>query len=67
MLVLERRENEGLNLFTETGEEIKIVVVTAQGGRAKVSINAPRDILILRDELISLASPQGQSLIQGYR
>ena len=52
MLVLERKQGEGLTLFTATGEMIQISLVSAQNGRAKIGIKAPEGVVVVRDELL---------------
>ena len=48
MLVLTRRAGESLMI----GDEIEISVIEVQGDKAKIGIIAPRQIRILRKELI---------------
>ena len=50
MLVLERKRGEGLTLLTSTGEVIQIGLFSAQNGRAKIGINAPKGVVVVRDE-----------------
>jgi len=52
MLVLGRREGERIVLRTEDGKVIEILVVRAANGKAKLGIEAPDDVEILRDELV---------------
>ena len=47
MLVLSRREAERIKL----GEGIVITVVRVSGGKVRLGIEAPEDMLILREEL----------------
>ena len=51
MLVLARRTDESLIIITPSGEEIKIVIMDAYHGFAKLGIEAPAEYLILREEL----------------
>jgi len=51
MLVLARRQDESLIITTPAGEEIKILVMDAYHGFAKLGIDAPADFKILREEL----------------
>jgi len=47
MLVLSRRENERLRL----GDSIVVTVVRVSGDRVRLGIDAPSDLVVLRDEL----------------
>jgi carbon storage regulator len=47
MLVLSRRESERIRL----GDSIVVTVVRVSGDRVRLGIEAPADILVLRDEL----------------
>ena len=47
MLVLSRRENERIRL----GDSIVVTVVRLAGDRVRLGIEAPADVLVLRDEL----------------
>jgi carbon storage regulator len=47
MLVLSRRESERIRL----GDSIVVTVVRVAGDRVRLGIEAPADILVLRDEL----------------
>jgi len=47
MLVLSRKEAQRIRL----GEEIVITVVRVSGDKVRLGIEAPRDMLVLRDEL----------------
>lgn len=47
MLILQRKEGESLLI----GEEIEITVLAVEAGRVRLAIQAPRDVMILRNEL----------------
>lgn len=47
MLVLSRRERERIRL----GDSIVVTVVRVAGDRVRLGIEAPADVLVLRDEL----------------
>ena len=47
MLVLSRRERERIRL----GDSIVVTVVRVNGDRVRLGIEAPGDVLVLRDEL----------------
>ncbi len=52
MLVLSRKESERIRL----GDSIVVTIVKIAGDRVRVGIEAPADILVLRDELEPHAS-----------
>ncbi len=56
MLVLTRKTNEALQLQEGT---IRIVVLSIQGDQVKLGIDAPRDVSIMREEIV-LAASQNQ-------
>lgn len=47
MLVLSRRESERIRV----GENIVVTVVRVSGDRVRLGIEAPADVVVLRDEL----------------
>lgn len=47
MLVLSRKERERIRL----GDSVVVTVVRVSGDRVRLGIEAPRDMLVLRDEL----------------
>ena len=47
MLVLSRRESERIRL----GESIVVTVVRVSGDKVRLGIEAPPDVLVLREEL----------------
>lgn len=52
MLVLERKEGEAI-LLTHGETEIRIVFDHSQYGKTKVAIEAPQDVHIMREELLT--------------
>ena len=48
MLILQRRSGESLRI----GEDIEITVVSTEGGKVRLAISAPKDVTILRSELL---------------
>jgi carbon storage regulator len=52
MLILQRKAGESLLI----GDNISISVVSVGGGRVRLAISAPRDIPILREELVAAAA-----------
>ena len=53
MLVLSRKESQRIRL----GDSIVVTVVKIAGDKVRVGIEAPADVLVLRDELEAHASP----------
>ena len=47
MLVLSRKPNERIVI----ADDIVVQILAVNGGRVRVGIDAPRDMLVLRDEL----------------
>ena len=47
MLILQRKEGESLLI----GDEIEVTVLAVEAGRARLAIQAPRSVTILRSEL----------------
>ncbi|NMP23079.1 carbon storage regulator [Sulfobacillus harzensis] len=56
MLVLTRKTNEALQLQEGT---IRIVVLSIQGDQVKLGIEAPKDVTIMREEIV-LAQSQNR-------
>lgn len=48
MLVLSRRDNQKIFI----GDDITITLVEVKGGRVRIGIDAPREVLIRRAELL---------------
>lgn len=53
MLVLSRKETQRIRL----GDSIVITIVKISGDKVRVGIDAPSDVLVLRDELEVHATP----------
>ena len=53
MLVLSRKESEKIKL----GEDITLTVVRVSGDRVRIGIEAPRDMVVLRQELDEFEAP----------
>ena len=58
MLVLSRRESERIKL----GDSIIVTVIRVGGDKVRLGIEAPLDVVVLREELEPLAFPQPLSL-----
>lgn len=54
MLVLSRKESQRIRL----GDSIVITIVKIAGDKVRVGIDAPTNVLVLRDELEQHAIPQ---------
>lgn len=50
MLMLERKDGQGVRLRLEDGREIHVVLIL-RDGKMKFGVDAPRTIGIIRDEL----------------
>lgn len=48
MLILQRKTGESLVI----GEEVRVTVVSIEGGRVRLAISAPSEVSILRSELL---------------
>jgi len=48
MLVLARRANQSILI----GKDVRVTVLQIEGNEVKLGINAPRDISILRQEIV---------------
>ncbi|WP_029407114.1 carbon storage regulator CsrA [Thiomicrorhabdus sp. Milos-T2] len=48
MLVLTRRENESFVI----GDNIRLTILAVKGGQVRVGIDAPKDVMIHREELL---------------
>jgi len=53
MLVLTRKPHESLAI----GDNIEITVLSVKGNQVQLGINAPKDVCILRDELLDTKCP----------
>ncbi|MEN4010622.1 MAG: carbon storage regulator CsrA [Chloroflexota bacterium] len=56
MLVLTRRAEESIAI----GDSIVVTVLAVEGDRVKLGISAPRDILILRQEMVQAVKDQSR-------
>lgn len=59
MLVLSRRESERIRL----GNSIVVTVVRVSGDKVRLGIEAPPDVLVLREELEPHTLPAGEIAI----
>ena len=61
MLVLSRKESQRIRL----GDSIVITVVRVSGDKVRLGIEAPRDMLVLRDELEAHPSAASSAPLPG--
>jgi carbon storage regulator len=54
MLVLSRLEGQVITI----GDNIRVTIVEVRGGKVRVGIDAPRDLQVLRAELVE-QTPEG--------
>jgi carbon storage regulator len=57
MLVLSRKESQRIRL----GDSIVVTIVKISGDKVRVGIEAPADVLVLRDELEARTPPSDRS------
>ena len=50
MLLLTRKEGEGITITLPSGEEIQIILKKYKGQQTVVGIEAPADVFVLRTE-----------------
>jgi carbon storage regulator len=51
MLILTRRVAESLMI----GDKVTVTVLDIQGGRVRIGVSAPRDVIVNREEIIEKA------------
>ena len=54
-LVLSRKEQESIVIFTDSGEQIVLTVESMASGQAKISFDAPGSVGVWREELLQVA------------
>lgn len=58
MLVLTRTEGQAILI----GDEVKLTVVSTKGGQVRFGIEAPPEVVILREEIaVQTRKPDGES------
>lgn len=60
MLILQRKTGESLVI----GEEVRVTVVSIEGGRVRLAISAPSEISILRSELLDAKLANQDSAVE---
>lgn len=63
-LVLRRKPGEGITLRLPDGGRIHISVSEFGGARARVAIDAPATVQVMRDELVELAPVAGVASVR---
>ncbi len=59
MLVLSRREGESIKI----GDNITLIFYDVQGDRVRIGIDAPKDIAIVRTELLQVAEQNKEAAV----
>ena len=67
MLVLARKQGQSLILKTPDETQIKVLILGTKNGHAKIGVDAPSDIEILRDELLKANYQDSKSALSRYR
>jgi carbon storage regulator len=60
MLVLSRKAREGVRLLLPDGRVITLRVVQVECGKVRLGIDAPRDVEVMREELLPRQVPPGR-------
>jgi carbon storage regulator CsrA len=55
MLVISRKVHERFTVTSPSGDAIEVAIVSIEGGKVRVGIQAPRSYKILRDDAKSVA------------
>ena len=62
MLILSRRPDESIYIYTDTGAQITVKVCRVEGSQVKAGFESPGSVKIVRDELDSEAEEVKQCL-----
>lgn len=57
MLILTRKPGESILI----GDDISVTVLMVKGNQVRIGINAPRDIIVVRDELLKKGEPDANN------
>ena len=60
MLILQRKPGESLVI----GEDVRVTVVSIEGGRVRLAISAPSEVAILRSELLDAKLANQDSAVE---
>ena len=52
MLAITRRPGESIVIELPTGERVSVAVVRIRGNQVRLSVEAPRDVPVVREELL---------------
>jgi carbon storage regulator len=55
MLAITRRPGESIVIELPTGERVSVAVVRVRGNHVRLSVEAPRDVIVVREELVEEA------------
>jgi len=61
MLVLSRKDGQRITLTTESGDKITVCIDRIGNRSARVSIDAPKSVKVLRNEIAQNVFPGGQA------
>ena len=56
MLILTRKVGETLSI----GDNIEVTVLEVRGGQVRVGVNAPRDVVVNRKEILNRLNPESE-------
>ena len=57
MLILTRRVGETLTI----GDNIEVTVLEVRGGQVRIGVNAPRDVVVNRKEILNRLKPEADT------
>ena len=57
MLILTRRVGETLTI----GDNIEVTVLEVRGGQVRIGVNAPRDVVVNRKEILTRLKPEAET------
>ena len=57
MLILTRKVGETLTI----GDNIEVTVLEVRGGQVRVGVNAPRDVVVNRKEILTRLKPEADT------
>ena len=60
MLILTRKVGESINI----GNDIKVTVVSFEGGQVRLGIEAPRDVIVHREEIYNRIVEENRKAMQ---